>query len=733
MTAAPDDPAALALEMATSVVNGIPEAAALLDAHLRPVHFNYAFALATGLPRASFLAELSRGATAFDLFRDPEGVCVRAARRALTEGRELRLDELEVTNAGGIRLQVLISLVPLRGQALVFSMRDVSDASELHQRYTEQLALERLRAEELERQLQARSAELRAAMEEIARLSKTDPLTGVLNRRAFTEHAEHALEMAARHGRSAAVIVCDLDRFRQFNERHGRTAGDVVLTAAATTVRKGLRRTDRVARLGGEEFVVLLPETTASVAFEVARRCNQMIRQVPLPEVVPGATGEQTASVGVALFPQHGRTLQELLRRADQALLHAKATGRDRVVLFDPALATEAPQVSASAPRVLLVGVEAARLEGYRESLGGKFRVLTAQSLDAALHMCRRDTIDVLVVEERLDNQSGIDLLNGTLPLLPEALRFLVIDSAERYAQVRASGPTGVDYFLLQEDARTQLLTAIEDGRARLQVSRTKELLGAPQVPSRIPAAAADRLDQLIEDRTLRFVYQPIVSVRHQRIFAYEALCRAEDPMFANPEVLFDSAVLAGRIWKLSRLVRELVVRPMPTLQADRLLFVNLHPAEVDDPELLLGEPCLAQWAHRLVFEITERASVPDFKRFTENLALLRKHGYRFAIDDLGAGYASLNSVALLEPDFIKIDKAMIRALEANARLRQLVRRIVEFSEEAGIQVVAEGVETQAEATCIADLGCHLVQGWYFARPGAPFIELEGPPNPPEQ
>ncbi|MFN7971438.1 MAG: EAL domain-containing protein [Acidobacteriota bacterium] len=126
----------------------------------------------------------------------------------------------------------------------------------------------------------------------------------------------------------------------------------------------------------------------------------------------------------------------------------------------------------------------------------------------------------------------------------------------------------------------------------------------------------------------------------------------------------------------------------------------------------------------RVVFEITERAAIEDFDRFRASIAPLRNLGYRIAVDDLGSGYAGLNSIANIEPDFIKFDMTLIREIDQNPLRQNLIRTFVKFAESIPSQVIAEGVETESEKACLEDLGCHFLQGYYFARPGPPFPKL---------
>ena len=165
----------------------------------------------------------------------------------------------------------------------------------------------------------------------------TDPLTGLGNRRAFFERGDAAIALAARNGSQFAVIAFDLDRFKDINDRHGHPVGDVVLQAFAAAARNRLRASDFVARLGGEEFAALLPDTDGHRAAVVALHINQAFQAAVADLPHPGLAG--TASAGVAHLSPGLASLEALLSAADRALYEAKATGRGHVRLSEPAVA----------------------------------------------------------------------------------------------------------------------------------------------------------------------------------------------------------------------------------------------------------------------------------------------------------------------------------------------------------------------------------------------------------
>ena len=171
-------------------------------------------------------------------------------------------------------------------------------------------------------------ARLRESRQELERLSVTDPLTGLFNRRWMMDALEHEVRRSRRLKHNFAVIMADVDYFKRFNDAHGHPAGDAVLKVVAEILRDSARDVDVVARYGGEEFFVMMPETGGEGAAEVADR----VRTRLATERLPGG-GTVTLSFGVAEFPAHGDVGDTLIAIADAALYQAKREGRDRVVL----------------------------------------------------------------------------------------------------------------------------------------------------------------------------------------------------------------------------------------------------------------------------------------------------------------------------------------------------------------------------------------------------------------
>jgi diguanylate cyclase (GGDEF)-like protein len=240
-------------------------------------------------------------------------------------------------------------------------------------------------------------------------------------------------------------------------------------------------------------------------------------------------------------------------------------------------------------------------------------------------------------------------------------------------------------------------------------------------------AARAKALGRSLAHGSFRFVYQPIVNVREGTVFAYEALCRPTDAGFENVGQLIETAVHTGRIRDLGRVLRRIVVEPMPQLPEPCALFVNIHPQDLNDEQLLGAEAYLLPWARRVVLEVTETEAIRDYPRARARIAALRAQGFRIALDDLGSGYSSLNLLAQLEPDIVKLDMELVRGIEREGRTRRLVQHLIEFCRGEGFITVAEGIETGAELAVVTELGVDLVQGYLLAHPQPPFCRLSWP------
>jgi diguanylate cyclase (GGDEF)-like protein len=173
---------------------------------------------------------------------------------------------------------------------------------------------------------------LRRLIMRLADAARTDADTGILNRRGLQEIAELELERARRGERPLSIVVVDVDRFKEYNEEHGHNASDKVLKSIAKLLQENKRRIDVAARISGEEFALLAPDTDEHGAYVLADRLRREVREA-------FSSTSLTVSLGIASYPKHGGTAEELMGGADRAIFAAKALGRDRTVIYNREIA----------------------------------------------------------------------------------------------------------------------------------------------------------------------------------------------------------------------------------------------------------------------------------------------------------------------------------------------------------------------------------------------------------
>ena len=172
------------------------------------------------------------------------------------------------------------------------------------------------------------SADIRSALSRIKIISETDELTGIYNVRAFNSFANRMHKQSMRYGHAYSIVMADSDNLKTVNDTYGHESGNRLLKLTVTCIQQLLRETDIFARYGGDEFVLLLPQTKSDGAYEVAERIRKMIAATPLD--TQGKQIPTTISIGIATYPEHAEEFAVLMNRADQALYNSKKRGRNR-------------------------------------------------------------------------------------------------------------------------------------------------------------------------------------------------------------------------------------------------------------------------------------------------------------------------------------------------------------------------------------------------------------------
>ncbi len=411
-----------------------------------------------------------------------------------------------------------------------------------------------------------------------------DPLTGLPNRAHFTDLLDRTLLRARRQKNTFSVMLLGLDRFQRVNASHGRTGGDQLLVALSHRLLRCVRPEDTVARIGGDEFGILLSlGHGAQGAIRVVERIEAQLQE-------PFRIGERdvfaTASIGIASSETPYECAEGLLRDGETAMRRAKASG------------------------------------------GGN----TYEFFDPAMHQ-------------------------------------RVVSRLQMEADIRAG----------------------------------------------------------LKDNQFRLAFQPLVSLSSGRIDGFEALVRWEHPVrgMILPAQFIPVAEETGLIvplgdWVLREACRQVTTwRKLFPEETDLSVSVNLSARQFQDPHIVqqVGDILISSLPGSVTLEITESMLMQDIESCIDVLRQLRDLGAKLHIDDFGTGYSSLSYLHRIPFDALKIDRSFISDSSSTKSTIPIVRTIMRLASDLGVQVVAEGVETRAQAEWLKLLNCQYAQGYLYSKP----------------
>jgi EAL domain-containing protein (putative c-di-GMP-specific phosphodiesterase class I)/CheY-like chemotaxis protein len=293
---------------------------------------------------------------------------------------------------------------------------------------------------------------------------------------------------------------------------------------------------------------------------------------------------------------------------------------------------------------------------------------------------------------------------------IEESLRATLSEKFEHRIQRKIGLYVGYAKLLYSPQVRLERLV-YRALREAISVASTKEGERA--------ALLREQFKDVLVHRQIATLYQPIIDLRSGAVFAHEALSRGpEDSPFENPEMLFDYALKSDQVWSLEKICMQFSAERFVGKRPG-MLFVNvetelIHALKTRGHEVL--QPLLAIQSG-VVLEITERAAIRDYDLFRESVRVLRELGFRIAIDDAGSGYASLQSIAELRPQYLKISNYLVTGLHEDSIKRDVVEMLVRLAARIDAETVAEGIETEAEMAEVKRLGVTYGQGYLLGRP----------------
>jgi EAL domain-containing protein (putative c-di-GMP-specific phosphodiesterase class I) len=351
--------------------------------------------------------------------------------------------------------------------------------------------------------------------------------------------------------------------------------------------------------------------------------------------------------------------------------------------------------------------------------------VATARDADEAIARALESRPDVALLDVRMPRGGGARAAREILRRLPE-VRVIALSAYRDRESVLEMLRAGATSYVTKDASPEELVDAIR--RAIRREGEPMRFAGHvlhgvdPGLDPGEASARMERIGRVVGEGGLRLVFQPVVRLATGEAEGYEALARfpgAGRP----PDEWFAEAATVGSLAELELATVRLALGHLDRIPGGALLFLNLSPSTVTSPAL--RRELAGVQASRVVLEVTERAPVADYPRLRGVLEDLRRDGIRFAVDDAGAGWASLRHVLELSPDFIKLDRALVRGVQRDPSRRTLIEGLLPVAAGMDARVIAEGIEEAAQLEALRELGVPLGQGFFLGRPAElPGMEL---------
>lgn len=236
--------------------------------------------------------------------------------------------------------------------------------------------------------------------------------------------------------------------------------------------------------------------------------------------------------------------------------------------------------------------------------------------------------------------------------------------------------------------------------------------------------------ENILKNESITTLFQPIISLKNGEVIGYESLSRGpKNSNFYSPLSLIKIAEEENKLWELELLFRKKAIEKAYSLDKNKLLFINVDPNIIKNSkfEKEFTSCYLEKYnisPQSIIFEITERTAIEDYKKFSSILKNYTDKGYRIAIDDTGSGYSGLKTILEIKPNYIKLDIDLIKNINKDSFKQDIVKSLVSLSESTNIKLIAEGIELQEELECLVKLGVHAGQGYFLQRPVGAFLDI---------
>jgi EAL domain-containing protein (putative c-di-GMP-specific phosphodiesterase class I)/DNA-binding NarL/FixJ family response regulator len=358
----------------------------------------------------------------------------------------------------------------------------------------------------------------------------------------------------------------------------------------------------------------------------------------------------------------------------------------------------------------------------------------TARDAGEAIDLAILHEPDVALLDVRMPGGGGSRAAREIRRRSPET-RIVALSASTDPRSVVSMVRAGAVGYVGKDRSADEVLRAIHRsvyGRSSISVDRLGEVAerlaehqarDADRVPKRAEVSL-ERIQEAIRGDVLDTVFQPIVDLVDGHICGLEALSRFLTRPRRSPETWFVEATNHGLLTPLELAAASQALAQLDLVPEGVYVSVNVSPQTLCAPGL--AEIVQQVAAHRVVLELTERSPIADHPEAAECVAHLRGLGSRLAVDDVGRGFSGLGHVVELAPDILKLDRSLVSSVDSDAAKSALIARLTSFGDEVGMEVVAEGIETEAELDTLRALGVRNGQGFLLGRPGPIPPTIEG-------
>jgi EAL domain-containing protein (putative c-di-GMP-specific phosphodiesterase class I)/CheY-like chemotaxis protein len=350
-----------------------------------------------------------------------------------------------------------------------------------------------------------------------------------------------------------------------------------------------------------------------------------------------------------------------------------------------------------------------------------------AGSGEEAINVAREWHPDLILLDVMMPKMNGYDVcaMIRADPEIADIRVFMLTALDDREARLKGF-EAGADDFITKPLHRSEIqarmhgITRLNRIRTLIEQQRMLRVIGKYESTGRLKELQLREVLEAFENaiQNVKLAFQPILMMDGgEKEFAYEVLMRSDEHRLPTPLAVLEAAGLLRREIEVGRAVRAALSKVLPDYPAELLLFHNVSKFDLSDEKLFTPNCPITPFADKVVMEITEREGLNDIDDLLVRINRLREIGYRFAVDDLGSGYAALNSLSLIQPEFVKLDRTLIIDIDKITNKQKIVSTIVHLCRELNISIIAEGIETEKEKICLTDLGCFLQQGFFHGHP----------------